>query len=87
MAWTPTTFHRFSDEAAWLAAQDAMAGQDTTHTLALDVIGTLYDEGVVGSPPSPLPGFHVNARWRGLAMPAAFTTARIYPTSPDEDFM
>lgn len=86
MSWTPTTFHRFTDETAFLAVMNLITG-DTAHTMALRPIGVLYDTLPEGTPPVVLPGYHVNARWKNLAMPSEFAATRIYPVTPDEDFM
>lgn len=75
--WTPT-YHRFTDEAAFLAACDA-AGWPRDHTnrpapppgVALDLIGAM------GSP-----GYHVNAAWHAMDVPAAFTASQITPATP-----
>jgi hypothetical protein len=96
MTWT-YTFHRFTNRAAFDAAYDAAGfaregGQIAPpETVALDVIGTLYDpaeytpQGVMTKPPAALSGFHVNAAWSG-GMPDAFKASLVVPTAPRRVF-
>lgn len=60
-------FLRFPNKAAFLAAAAAYTDDEGNVSLAnLDVIGTIYeggeydDEGNVVTPPTQLPGYHVN---------------------------
>ena len=96
MIWT-YTFHRFTNRAAFDAAYDAAGlpredGQIAPpETVALDVIGTLYDpaeynpQGVMTKPPVVLSGFHVNAAWAG-EVPGAFKASLITPSTPRRVF-
>ncbi|MBS7811218.1 hypothetical protein [Roseococcus pinisoli] len=92
------SFHRFIDRAAYEAAIAALGwGRGApTHRVALDVVGAIYTDGaVVGEDPDigediqeqiPVPGWHVNAAWRGIEMPPVFADARVYPETPTREF-
>ena len=75
--WTRSC-HRFTNEAAFLAACDA-AGWPRDHldrpdppaSVQLDIIGALAD-----------PRYHVNASWYCQGVDAAWTASEIVPVTP-----
>lgn len=75
--WTPT-YHRFLNEAAFLAACDA-AGWPRDHEnrpappphVQLDIIGPLAD-----------PRWHVNAAWHSRGVDPAWVASQITPATP-----
>lgn len=76
------TFHRFLNDAAFLAACDA-AGWPRDHTnrpepppgVVLDIIGPLSD-----------PRLHVNVAWHARDVDAAWTASQIAPATPSRVF-
>ena len=96
--WT-TTYHRFLNRAAFLAACDATnwsRGPDS-QPMPPDG-GTLVEIGPLVAPPSigpdgmPIPGevldprHHVNAAWHGIDVPEAFRAAAVAPATPNRCF-
>jgi hypothetical protein len=92
--WT-TSFHRWDNEAEYAAAITSLGWTDgPPHGVALDVIGTLYEPVVIVvipdgwtpadplDPPVALAGYHINAAWMGVEMPAAFAAAQVAPRNP-----
>ena len=87
------TFHRFDDRSAFLSACHNAGFTvfeneiGTTEDCALDDIGALYEggdfdgEGNVITPPTLLPGYHVNMAWKGEVHPA-FQASLITPKNP-----
>jgi hypothetical protein len=95
--WT-TTFHRFINRAAFLAACDAagwpvVAGEpQLAHGVALDVIGALIGPASVGEGGMPVAGdvidprFHVNLAWHAQDMHPAFSASQVAPAAPARIF-
>ena len=63
---------------------------------AIDVVGTIYnDDGVydentgeVITPPTPVDGFHVNAKWQDtMTFPSNFTDRAVHPFTPKRIFL
>jgi len=90
--WT-YSFHRFANEAEYTAVIAALGWNDSPpRGVALDVIGTLYEPVVIPdgwtpdkplTSPAALPGYHVNAAWMHIEMPAVFAAAQIpEPNNP-----
>jgi hypothetical protein len=93
MAWV-YTFHRFADQAAYQAVIVGLGWQaGAPPDVALDVVGTLYNDGAqAGTDPDTgapifaavaVPGWHVNAAWRGMEMPAPFVASQITVVTPE----
>ena len=91
--WTET-YHRFSNEAAFLAACDAAGwarGPDGKHMppagVVLDVVGPAVDPPVLTDtliiPGAVDPRWHLVVSWfSGTAMPASFVAAEVIPERP-----
>lgn len=91
--WTET-FHRFADEAAFLAACDAAGwpsgpdGKTSPPTgVVLDVVGPAVEPpvltGTLITPGAVDPRWHVSASWfSGTAIPASFVAAEVIPERP-----
>ena len=91
--WTET-FHRFADEAAFLAACDAAGwprgpdGKTSPPTgVVLDVVGPAVEPpvltGTLITPGAVDPRWHVAACWfSGAAMPPSFTADEVIPERP-----
>lgn len=90
MKWT-TSYHRFADRKEFLVLCEATGiPQDEEGRLlipseiALDEVGTITtggafaEDGTVLKAPTAVPGWHVNARWRG-EMPKDWGKSRIDP--------
>jgi hypothetical protein len=91
--WTET-YHRFVDEAAFLAACDSAAWARGSDGKASPPAGVVFD--VVGPAVEPPllagtvitqgavdPRWHVSASWfAGTAMPASFVAAEVIPERP-----
>jgi len=89
------TFHRFENEAAFLAACDAAGwgrGPDNRPAppdgCSIDVIGVMVAPPQVGANGMPIPGtvidagFNVNAAWHARPMPEAFLASVVVPATP-----
>jgi hypothetical protein len=96
--WT-TTYHRFLNRAAFLAACDAAGwprGPDNSpmppEQAALVEIGPLVAPPGLEANGIPIPGevldprHHVNAAWHGLEVPEAFRAAAVAPATPNRCF-
>ncbi len=91
--WTET-YHRFVDEAAFLAACDAAGwarGRDgkpaPPEGVVLDVVGPAVEPptlaGTAITPGDVDPRWHVSACWfSGIALPASFVAAEVIPERP-----
>ena len=96
--WT-TTYHRFLNRAAFLAACDAADWSRGPDSQPMPPDGvTLVEIGPLIAPPSlgpdgmPIPGevldprHHVNAAWHGIDVPEAFRAAAVAPATPSRCF-
>lgn len=96
--WT-TTYHRFLNRAAFLAACDAAGwprGPDNSpmppEQAALVEIGPLVAPPGLEANGIPIPGevldprHHVNAAWQGLEVPESFRAAAVMPATPNRCF-
>ncbi len=96
--WT-TTYHRFLNRAAFLAACDAATWPRGPDNQPIPPNGaTLVEIGPLMAPPSigpdgmPIPGevldprHHVNAAWHGIDVPEAFRAASVVPATPNRCF-
>lgn len=96
--WT-TTYHRFLNRAAFLAACDAANWPRGPDSQPIPPNGaTLVEIGPLMAPPSigpdgmPIPGevldprYHVNAAWPGVEVPEAFRAAAVSPATPNRCF-
>lgn len=96
--WT-TTYHRFLNRAAFLAACDAAGwprGPDSNpmppEGAALVEIGPVLAPPSIGSDGVPVPAdvldphYHVNAAWHGVEMPDAFRADSVAPATPNRCF-
>jgi hypothetical protein len=91
--WTET-YHRFSNEAAFLAACDAAGwargpdGKPAPPTgVVLDIVGPAVEPpvftGALITPGAVDPRWHVSACWfSGNALPASFVAAEVIPERP-----
>lgn len=91
--WTET-YHRFADEAAFLAACDAAGwtrGPDSKpmppEGIALDVVGPAVEPpelaGTLITPGAVDPRWHVGASWfSGIEMPPSFAGGEVIPERP-----
>jgi len=92
--WTDT-FHRFPDEAAFLAACDAAGwarGPDSKPAppegVVVEILGTLTAPPGIGPNGAPVPGaildpdFHVNIAWHSLPILVPFQASMITPATP-----
>lgn len=92
--WTET-FHRFENEAAFLAACDAAGwgrGPDNRPmppgSCNLDIIGPIVAPPQVGPNGMPIAGqtidtgFHFNAAWHALTVPESFQASVVEPAAP-----
>jgi hypothetical protein len=73
---------RWMNEKAWDdALLDAQTNPDTLQGVTIDVVGTIWAPAKEGDKlPRALDGWHVNVRCApGVALPPAFSTARIEP--------
>jgi hypothetical protein len=93
-----TTYHRFTNRAAFLAACEA-AGWAVQHHepllphgVALDSVGPLIGPPSVGDGGAPIPGevidprWHVNLAWHAQEVPAAFAESQVAPEAPARRF-
>lgn len=94
-----STYHRFLNRAAFLAAcQDAgwtcLLGQDPElpHGVAMDIVGPVHGPSRVGADGMPIvgevidPRYHVNLAWHAQEMHAVFEASLIAPATPSRTF-
>ena len=90
-----STYHRFTNRAAFLAACGAAGwtrdspGEPTPPAgVALDGIGPILGSAWIGPGGTPQPGvvldagYHVNLAWHARDMDAAFAASQVMPTTP-----
>lgn len=93
-----TTYHRFTNRAAFLAACEAagwavQAGEpQPPANVALDIVGALVAPPTVGEGGAPIPGevidprFHANVAWHARPMAPEFTASQVTPETPSRAY-
>jgi hypothetical protein len=93
-----TTYHRFTNRAAFLAACEAagwpvQAGEpQLPQGVTVDMVGPLIGPASIGDGGAPIPGevidprYHVNIAWHAQDMAPAFSDSQVVPATPARSY-